>query len=56
MVMEIIIATISGNHKMSMINVPQVNKRPKIILKSNRKAEIGTRERIIPSTITKAKK
>jgi len=55
-IMAIISAMTNGNQKISIINVPQENKKAKRNLKSNRKAEIGTRERIIPITTTKTKK
>ena len=53
---EIRSVTIAGSQKMSIINIPQENKKANRILKSNRKAETRTSDRTIPSTITTAEK
>tara|TARA_B100002003_G_C13945173_1_gene458517 strand:+ start:542 stop:688 length:147 start_codon:yes stop_codon:yes gene_type:complete len=45
-----------GNHKMRMINIPQENKKANRVLKSSRKAEVGIRAKVIPSTVTAAEK
>jgi hypothetical protein len=47
---------IGGNHKMRMINIPQENKKANRVLKSSRKAEVGIRAKVIPSTVTVAEK
>jgi len=53
---EAVSAIASGDQRMNTINVPQENRRAKRILRSNRSVEMGTRARIMLSTITRAKK
>ena len=53
---ETITAMVMGIQKTSAMNIPQANKKAKIILKTYLNTDIGIRRRAIPSTITMAKK